>query len=201
MTGTDTNTETNGRTVFRLIPKEQVRKFLFMQFILAAIPIATFCMIFLEIIVLPNESYSLSNDGINFRVAAGAILSLISLFTFSALFCCLGLFVSHAGRADYDTLPSNVSLIVSINFVGAAFGVLIVFMFMGGFISGTLFPNFGTDGGGRADLRSVYGSMTFMSLWAKLAVWSFIVGFSERLLPNLLNNFASQIDPAVKEEK
>ena len=59
--------------------------------------------------------------------------------------------------------------------------------FIGGLVQGSLFPTFGDSG-----LRWI--ALRFsVEDWAKLLVWSFIAGFSERLVPEILNNLSARV--------
>lgn len=202
--------EESTKSIFRVFSSALVWRFLVFQTILVLIPFSTFVLLILGQIDLPANGFSFTNSN-DIRPLVGGILITASLFSFSSLFCCLGLFVSHAGREEFAQTfdkqrflsHQNYSLVASINFLGLIFGVLTVFIFLGGFISGSLFPNFQAGTGGVTDFKSVVSSLAHLSVWAKLAVWAFLFGFSERLLPNLLNNFARQIekDPIHASEK
>ena len=76
---------------------------------------------------------------------------------------------------------------------GAAFAGLLLLLFAGGLIEGQLFP------------KVIPVGSNFMSLFlethaqdpvhmVKLLVWSFVAGFAERLVPNVLNRLASDED-------
>ncbi|MNY69252.1 hypothetical protein D3C86_2071590 [compost metagenome] len=55
---------------------------------------------------------------------------------------------------------------------------------MGNLLSGAIFPN-----------PSVFYRIIYIpSAFAKLLVWSFIAGFSERFVPNILNNFIKKAE-------
>jgi hypothetical protein len=63
-------------------------------------------------------------------------------------------------------------------FVGGVFGLLVVLLFLGQFVSGSLFPS----------IFSIGFTHLYLSppSWAKLMIWTFIGGFSERFVPELL---------------
>jgi hypothetical protein len=71
---------------------------------------------------------------------------------------------------------------------------LLLLLFIGGFIGGNLFPDFTNIGFFR-----IYHSFSGIEGWAKLFVWTFIAGFSERLMPDLLSNFSKKISEGLKE--
>jgi hypothetical protein len=112
-----------------------------------------------------------------------------ALFFSAALFSCIGSLVSYAGR-DHST-EQNIqygSLALSMHLVGSVFGIILLLLFLGGFIAGTLFPDFSNVGFFR-----VFHNFYKVQDWAKLFVWAFIAGFSERLMPDLLQNVARRI--------
>lgn len=69
---------------------------------------------------------------------------------------------------------------------GVIFAVVLSLLFLGGLIQGGLFPN--TSGAaGNEWTGMLYVHLAF----AKLMIWSFIAGFSERFVPDLLGRFIS----------
>jgi len=82
-------------------------------------------------------------------------------------------------------------------FVGGIFACLFYIVCIGGLIGGELFPNFKLD---VAD-QTVPGSLIFIDLfevraaeisdYAKLLIWSFISGFSEKFVVNVLGQLES----------
>lgn len=75
---------------------------------------------------------------------------------------------------------SKTRSLVGTQVFGAIFATLLFLTFIGGLVQGSLFPRFGGDGWFDVLFRP--------SDWARLMVWSFIAGFSERFVPDLLNN-------------
>ena len=77
-------------------------------------------------------------------------------------------------------------------FLGAIFAILLYLLFVGDLISGQLFPKISTvlthwpDGLPFPDFASRTGP-DHGTDWAKLIVWSFIAGFGERFVPDILN--------------
>jgi hypothetical protein len=112
---------------------------------------------------------------------AGTLFSYTSWVWFaicsSALFFgALGSTVSFMSRAD----PVEISRrsIVAAQTLGAVFALILSLMFIGGLIQGSLFPAFT----GSRWIELIFD----VPSWAKLMVWSFIAGFSERFVPDLL---------------
>lgn len=107
-------------------------------------------------------------------------------------FCCLGFLISHASREPSHLADAeSVGLILGMNVIGTIIGVIVVLIFLGGFVAGRLFPSLG-----EISSAQVYWQMASAAIWAKLMVWSFIAGFSERMAPNLLSNFVFRIEQA-----
>jgi len=79
--------------------------------------------------------------------------------------------------------------------VGIIGAVMIYLLFAGGLLKGDLFPDFICAPGKSCD--DFHG---FVTSWvpkdaaanAKAIVWGFVAGFSERFVPNILNQFATE---------
>ena len=122
----------------------------------------------------------------------------LAIFAFVAAFGVVGAFVSAAqrvqrmpisGRIARDTfaLASMAEQLRWSPVTGAIFAVVLCLTFWGGFLQGSLFPNVGGEIG--HELTNVlYYNMQF----GKLLVWSFLAGFSERLVPDLLDRLLTQ---------
>jgi hypothetical protein len=80
--------------------------------------------------------------------------------------------------------------------LGAVFAVILAWMFMGGIVQGTLFPNFETGPAGATWFSNLFSwePLKGPSEYAKLFVWSFLAGFAERLVPDNLDRLASRLD-------
>jgi hypothetical protein len=53
-------------------------------------------------------------------------------------------------------------------------------LFIGGFVQGNLFPSFSNN--------TTWLTLNFrVGDWGKLVIWSFVAGFSERIMPNLFD--------------
>jgi hypothetical protein len=83
---------------------------------------------------------------------------------------------------------SRIAIILQAMLTGSAFALVLWLMFAGGFLAGNLFPK--EVKGGAASLLDPE--------MAKLLVWSFIAGFAERFVPDLLDKFAKG-EPTEKE--
>lgn len=86
--------------------------------------------------------------------------------------------------------------------LGAIFAVVLCFMFIAGFVEGTVFPEFSKFVG-----KSVgFFDFTWHTLprssadYAKLFVWAFLAGFAERLVPDNLDRLATKLAMADKPQ-
>jgi hypothetical protein len=146
---------------------------------------------------------------VSIALAAGLIASRVTALMVVAAGGALGGFVSALRRlyAFQRVFPENFfrsmrrinlylivySMIPSL--VGAIGAVVLYMVFASGLIKGDLFPGFGLS---HIDpMRDDF--QNFVANWqpsepidyAKALVWSFIAGFSERFVPDLLDRFAS----------
>jgi hypothetical protein len=117
------------------------------------------------------------------------ILTRLAIFSIMMAFGALGAAVSVVSRTrDNKLVLSNISLaeVLSIQTIGAIFACVLGLAFMGNLLSGAIFPN-----------PSVFYRIIYIpAAFAKLLVWAFIAGFSERLVPNILNNLIKKADDA-----
>jgi len=98
--------------------------------------------------------------------------------------------------ATQALLASRASILAS-PILGMIFALALHLCFMGGLLSGDVFPNLQVHG--------VSDKTTFFNFFwatveakpsdfAKTLVWSFIAGFAERFVPDLLDSFAAKAD-------
>jgi magnesium-transporting ATPase (P-type) len=170
-----------------IVPRKIILQSLFIQFILALPLISFFIMIILNFYDEPQHYAELTQRSFGEKIT---VLHLwFTLFSSSAFFSCMGSLVSYLSReSDYLDDIENESFVLSVHIVGSIFGIMLLLLFMGGFVAGNLFPSFGYGG-----FFGIYHTVSSPQFWAKLFVWTFIAGFSERLIPNLLTNLASKI--------
>jgi hypothetical protein len=90
--------------------------------------------------------------------------------------------------SSFDDLKLNRSLLMVLArvLIGTGAGFLLFFFVKSGLLGGDAFPVLGEEVGHKA-LESL-SAMDF----AKLFIWSFIAGFSEKLIPNLLSKTEGQ---------
>jgi len=108
--------------------------------------------------------------------------------------------ISKIGNKTANTL-AILQVYIS-PFIAGVFGVVLYAFFLTDMLNGSLFPNF-------AGLEEEYkGTLTlFQSIYpkeqvdaAKAIIWSFIAGFSERLVPNIIDKMAQEAGSVQSED-
>ncbi|EDY37465.1 conserved hypothetical protein [Cyanobium sp. PCC 7001] len=81
--------------------------------------------------------------------------------------------------------------------VAVAFACLLYLMFMGQVLTGGIFPKFCGDTAGFTDVRGFVADVHPASNadFAKLLVWAFVAGFSEKFVPNLITQITGSGRP------
>lgn len=188
--------------VHKKIPRNLALYIGLLQLIYISIPLFLLLLISFDILPLPKDLNSFIDEGYKYGVLDGIVffLAFISLFSIASAACSLGMFISFISRTPLDkhdaySSEDQKAMLLSIAVFGAIFGCILVFMFLGGFIAGDLFPALTQSGAG---VRDIFFGLTHVSNVAKLIVWSIAAGFSERLIPNLLYKFANQIRESSK---
>jgi hypothetical protein len=76
--------------------------------------------------------------------------------------------------------------------VGGIAAAVLYLIFAGGLLSGSFFPAFKCKAANCGDLAALFDAYgpTEAQDYAKAILWGFVAGFAERLVPDLLNNFA-----------
>jgi len=107
---------------------------------------------------------------------------------FGASFSMMTSLKTRLADSSFDDLKLNRSylMIFARVLVGIGAGFLLFFFVKSGLLAGEAFPDLGKASGAN-DLKSMSASG-----FAKLFIWSFIAGFSEKLVPNLLSTTEGQ---------
>ncbi len=115
------------------------------------------------------------------------LLTRLAIFSAIMAFGALGAAVSLITRIRSNQVvleQVTIREILSIQTIGCIFACILGLTFMGNLLSGAIFPN-----------PSVFYRIIYIpSAFAKLLVWSFLAGFSERLVPNVLNNLVKKTE-------
>lgn len=82
--------------------------------------------------------------------------------------------------------PTSLNILIFC-FFGSVFGLFVVALFVGGFVQGSLFPTI-TNGSSFISIQMTADD------WGKMAIWGFLAGFSERLVPRISSSLANQMD-------
>ena len=172
-----------------ILPKKIIFKSVLIELIISAPFTSFFFLLMLGFYVEPDITGKPLVD----RLLAERVTVVhlwFALFSAAAFFSCMGSLVSCSSRdKDFTEDFENESFVLSMHIIGSIFGILLLLLFIGGFISGNLFPNFNDTG-----FIKIYHTFGNVQNWAKLFVWSFIAGFSERLMPDLFHNFSKTIE-------
>jgi hypothetical protein len=93
------------------------------------------------------------------------------------------------------------SVVVIAPLSGAVFAIVLYFVFVGGLMTGGLFPRFGSQPPPQPKTISmpmdvtqflVNSTPSAMEDWGKLLVWAFVAGFAERFVPDVLTRLTGQ---------
>jgi hypothetical protein len=157
-----------------------------------------------------------------YTVVLGAFLLFVCRrhhFEFAAMLACviycgiLGGFVSSQRRME--TIPNDGDPLISVfgldsadyylwlsPLLGATFATVLLFMFIGGILEGSVFPAFYAQHSGNEGLSHFWFAWetvpTTAAEYGKLFVWAFLAGFAERLVPDSLDRLASKLSPSDK---
>jgi len=177
-------------TLHRIIPKKLLLHSLMWQGVIIA-PLALF-FVLLMMGVLEEPDAERHAMGVGPRLTI--LFTWLALFSGAAFFSCLGSLVSYSARGGIAAqYVEDGSLALSMHLVGSVFGIVLLLLFLGGFVAGNLFPDLSEVG-----FYRVYHVLSGVREWAKLFVWAFLAGFSERLMPDLLSNFARRMETSVE---
>ena len=107
---------------------------------------------------------------------------------FGASFSMMASLKQRLADSNFEDLKLNRSILMVLArvLIGTGAGFLLFFFVKSGLLGGDAFPELGKAAGGEA-----LKTLTAVG-FAKLFIWSFIAGFSEKLIPNLLTKTEGQ---------
>lgn len=98
--------------------------------------------------------------------------------------------------AAIQALSASRSSMVAAPILGVIFSLLLLLCFQGGLVKGAVFPNLEVIPNTAFDtpfLQFLFGTVKAANEdFAKLLVWSFIAGFSERLMPDMIDRLVAK---------
>jgi hypothetical protein len=124
-----------------------------------------------------------------------AAMQWLGAFSVAAGFGALGVWTSFLSRRTNQLEPAKIKFgytTILAYLLGCILGSIFLLLFVGNFLSGNLFP----------DLKSedAFVKLTIhLTDWAKIMVWCFVSGFSERLIPNFLDDLVAKV--TIKDSK
>ena len=147
--------------------------------LILSLPFVVF--VYLKSTVTPHSERIEGAKGWGGLIIDYASLQWWAIFSSVLFFGALGSTVSFFSRQDLSPREiSRTRTLVGTQLFGSVFATLLFLAFLGGLVQGSLFPQF---------VNLSWFSLVFLPAdWARLMVWSFIAGFSERFVPDLLNN-------------
>ncbi|MDX0140803.1 hypothetical protein GOC46_28870 [Sinorhizobium meliloti] len=133
-----------------------------------------------------NDPVSGAVKSINSNKYGFFMILIVTIVSWTLFFSALGTISSMLPRAEGQNLSFMASRYPVFVTVAATSGILTLCLFIGGFVSGTLFPNFSSASSSLLDL-SFRGAD-----WFKMAIWAYISGFYERFIPSILNTLTTR---------
>lgn len=190
------------RRLDRMMRKNSAKVIMKFAFILVGLIILCFCMP--AILGFFGDRFPWFS-GINLVSSAHvrALALVISFGLLGAFFSRLGAFNASFAKLDYDDIVDGFQLAyLGIRlWVGAIGSIIIFYAIFGGLLGGELFPNIACVGDAKTcTIGEWFQDRVWTSLpnadYAKLVIWSFIGGFSERLIPDFLTRTEAQANAA-----
>jgi len=154
-------------------------------FMLATLPL----WLFLMFKCAPGHHTGTGDDGSPWFLCAESnaylLLTIFATLSAAATFGSLGSLFSLISRNKNIDLTQNEYLLIL--FYGALAAIILSLIFAGGLIAGSLFP------GGDSQEIGWFGIIYTFSEFAKLLVWSFVIGFSERVMPEIILSLSKRL--------
>ncbi|MBD3894653.1 hypothetical protein IEI94_02130 [Halomonas sp. ML-15] len=104
---------------------------------------------------------------------------------------------------ELELLDASVFQILLVPIFGGVFALVLYLVFLSGIVSGDLFPDFSFPEERSWQTGNQYMMRIFQETYpssgpdlAKLLFWSFVAGFSERFVPQLINNVTTRVSSA-----
>jgi len=113
-----------------------------------------------------------------------AVLSAVAAF--GALGAAVSMALRYRNNMALPPVPTSVD-VLSTQLLGGCFALLLCLLFIGKFVRGTLFPD-----PENKSLDQWFAVVYSLEEFAKLLVWSFIAGFSERLVPDFIRTLSDR---------
>jgi len=124
-------------------------------------------------------------------------LTRLAIFSAAAMMGALGAMVSVLIRARLPlTQVVGTPQLLGLQAIGAVFAFILTLFFAGRLVAGALFPE--------VPMQTDHGWFTVIYLFpqfAKLLVWAFLAGFSERLMPYLFKSFVDRFKVETQPEE
>jgi hypothetical protein len=103
-----------------------------------------------------------------------------------------GISIAHRARNKKDDILPNALEVASTVALGTVSALILTCLFAAGILNGLFFP------GGRTAVDWFAGLLDSYEETGKLALWSLAAGFSERVIPGYLAEFARKLEKAKK---
>jgi hypothetical protein len=135
------------------------------------------------LIVIGYRVYGLAIPGVVLPIAFGIVGGFISIQRR----------LKQLGPQDLELIATSWAYAVLPPFVGGLLAVVLYCFFIAGLIQGAMFPAFGVDNAAVTGLASLFeASAKSYSDYGKLVVWSFLAGFAETFVTDILGVYAKK---------